>query len=74
MGYQEGNRNPSKQSEVGERTFSGWLKKGLKHSRLPSGSILVRFSDIDDYLERFAVNNDRVDGIVNNVCRELEIS
>jgi hypothetical protein len=59
---------------VGERTFSGWLKKGLKHSRLPSGSILVRFSDIDDYLERFAVNNDRVDGIVNNVCRELEIS
>jgi hypothetical protein len=56
---------------VSERTFRPWLKKGLKHSRLPSGTILIRFIDIDDYLERFAVKDDQVADIVQEICKEL---
>jgi hypothetical protein len=47
------------------------LKKGLKHSRLPSGTILVRFSDIDEFLESFAVNDDQVDEIVNEILEGI---
>ena len=56
---------------VSERTMRDWLKDGLKHSRLQSGTVLIRYADIDSYLERFAVNNDRVDHIVNEVIREV---
>ena len=56
---------------ISERTFRDWLKRGLKYSQLPSGTILVRFSDIDQYLERFSANDDQVDRIVKDVCEEL---
>lgn len=56
---------------ISERTFRGWLKQGLKYSQLPSGTILVRFSDIDDFLARFSVNDDRINKLVENVCEEL---
>jgi hypothetical protein len=38
---------------VSIRTFRKWLKNGLKHSCLPSGVILVKFQDIDEFLENF---------------------
>ena len=57
---------------VCERTFRDWLKQGLKYSRLPSGTILVRFSDIDEYLERFAVNDNQVDQIVSETLKEMK--
>ncbi len=58
---------------VGEKTFRGWLKQGLKHSRLASGSILVRYRDIDKYLEHFVVNDDQVSAIVDEVCKEMDV-
>ena len=57
---------------VSERTFRPLLKKGLRHVRLPSGTILVRYKDIDEFLERFIVDENRVDEIVDDVCREFE--
>jgi hypothetical protein len=60
-------KTASRYADVGERTFRKWLKQGLKHSRLSSGTILVRFSDIDDYLERFAIKDDQVKAIVDEV-------
>lgn len=57
---------------ISERTFRPWLKQGLKHSRLPSGTILIRFSDIDAFLEGFAAEQSRVDEIVADICGELE--
>ena len=56
---------------ISERTFRDWLKQGLKYSRLPSGTILVRFSDIDDWLEGFTVNDDQVSKIVDEVLADL---
>lgn len=56
---------------ISERTFRDWLKRGLKYSQLPSGTILVRFKDIDDYLEGFSSNDDQVDKVVQEVCEGL---
>lgn len=57
---------------VSERTFRPWLKTGLRHVRLPSGTILVRYSDIDAFLEKFAVDLNDVDRIVDEVIGELQ--
>jgi excisionase family DNA binding protein len=43
---------------VSVRTFRDWLKDGLKHSKLPSGTILIKPASIDEYLEQFEVCKD----------------
>jgi hypothetical protein len=54
---------------VSERTFRTWLKQGLRHSRLESGTILVRLSAIDEFLESFSVKQDadQIDQLVNEI-------
>jgi hypothetical protein len=56
---------------VSERTFRDWLHMGLRHARLPSGRILVRFADIDTYLERFCDSANRADRIVDEIMSEV---
>ncbi len=48
-----------------------WLKDGLKHSRLPSGTVLIKIAWLDEFLESFAEKEDRVDRIVNEAMRGL---
>jgi len=57
---------------ISERTFRDWLHSGLKHSRLPSGTILIRYSEIDTYLEQFANDENRLDRIVDEIMAELK--
>lgn len=57
---------------VSERNFRDWLHKGLRHARLPSGRILIRFADIDAYLERFCDSENQVDRIVNQIMNEVK--
>jgi hypothetical protein len=56
---------------VSERTFRTWLKQGLRHSRLGTGTILVRLSAIDEYLESFSVERDvdQVDQLVKEILK-----
>lgn len=61
----------AKYAGVGERIFRGWPKLGLKHVRLPSGKILVKFSDIDSFLEKYQVNEDQIEKIVGDTMKEL---
>lgn len=60
----------AKYAGIGERTFRDWLRQGLKHSRLPTGTILIRYCAIDDFLERFTVDDEQVDRIVEEVLAE----
>ena len=53
------------------RSFRDLLKQGLPHSKLPSGTILVRLADIDAFLGKYAVNENRIDAIVNEVMAEV---
>lgn len=56
---------------ISERTMRDWLKDGLKHSRLPSGTVLIKYEWIDAYLEAFAAKEDQVDKIVNETLRNF---
>ena len=56
---------------ISERSFRDWLKDGLRHSRLSTGTILVAFAAIDEYLERFEVSRNQVDNIVDEVMQKL---
>lgn len=64
-------KDGAKYSAVKERTFRDWLKAGLKHSRLPSGTILIRYSWIDEWLEKYQVNENQVQKIVDEVIKEF---
>ncbi|MBN2178230.1 MAG: hypothetical protein JW743_02220 [Deltaproteobacteria bacterium] len=56
---------------VKERTFRKWLREGLRYSRLPSGTVLVKYSEIDKFLESFEVGESCVDQIVEEVVSDL---
>jgi excisionase family DNA binding protein len=64
-------KNAAKYADVSERTIREWLKEGLKHSRLPSGTIRIRYSDIDEYLEQFQVNDNLVDTVVDEIMNDF---
>lgn len=56
---------------ISERSFRKLLTQGLKHSRLKTGTILIRFSDIDDFLNQFQVVEDEVEKITDEVLAEF---
>ncbi len=58
---------------VSDRTFREWLKSGLRYVRLPSGTMLIKYERINEFLESFAVDENQVDQIVSEVCKEMEI-
>ena len=66
---------PKKGAEYADvciRTFRSWLKNGLKHSRLGPNSVLVKYKHIDEYLEQFEENDNKIDQIVNSVLKEIK--
>ena len=64
-------KEAAKYAGVSVRTLRDWLKDGLRHSRLSTGTILVAYAAIDEYLARFEVHSNQVDDIVNDVMQEL---
>ena len=64
-------KNAAKYADVSERTIREWLKEGLKHSRLPSGTIRIRYIDIDEYLEQFQINDNLVDAVVEEIMNDF---
>ena len=55
---------------LGERTVRGLLKRGLRFSRLPSGTILVKYEWIDQFLENLEEGN-VLEKIADEVCKDL---
>lgn len=64
-------KKAAKYADVSERTFREWLKNGLKHSRLNAKTIRIRYSDIDEFLDRFQVDEHLVDDLVDSVMRDF---
>lgn len=58
-------------SGVSPRTVRKWLKQGLKHSRLSSGTVIISFDAVDEFLSSFEVQNDEVERIVEELEKRL---
>ena len=58
---------------VSERTFRKWLKQGLKHTRLNTSTILIKYIWIDAFLESFLEQENEVERIVNETLREFRL-
>ena len=57
---------------LSERTLRNLLKNSnLKHSRLPSGTILIGTTAIDEFLAQYEVGPNRVDALVDQVVGEI---
>jgi hypothetical protein len=58
-------------ADVSERTFRDWLKAGLPHYRLPTGIILISYSDIDVYLDQFRKDGTKVSAIADQIMEDF---
>ena len=59
---------------MSERSVRSLLKEGLRHSRLPSGTVLISIQAIDEYLKKFEVDaSSEVDKIVSSIAKEINI-
>jgi hypothetical protein len=56
---------------ISPRTMRKWLNQGLRHSRLPSGTIILSFDAVDEFLSSFEVQNDEVERIVEELEKQL---
>lgn len=54
---------------LSERTVRELLKQGMPHIRLGSGTILGKFSEIDEFMERF--RPERTESRVDQIVREI---
>ncbi|MEW5817892.1 MAG: hypothetical protein AB1798_21170 [Spirochaetota bacterium] len=64
-------RSAAAYAGVSTGTARSWLREGLPFSRLPSGTILVRFTDIDNFLARYREGN-KVDILVQEIIEGLK--
>jgi hypothetical protein len=68
----------AKYASVSSKVFYGWLKDGLRHSRLANGRILTTYDAIDEFLERFEVTdteahpNEKVDQHIQNLKQKMQ--
>ena len=65
-------KEAAKYAGVSKVTFRRWLKDGLRHSKLRSGTILVNTALIDEYLSKFEVKESAsIDRVVNDVVTQI---
>ncbi len=59
---------------LSERTVRSLLKTGdLPHFRLRSGTVLIAYSDVDEWIERYKVGSgpDYVEQVVEEIASEM---
>lgn len=56
----------AERSDVSPRTVRTWLKEGLPHSKV-RGTILIKFEQLDVFLESYSVSDNQIDRIVDEV-------
>ncbi len=64
----------AKYADVSKRTVEKWLRNGLNCSHPSTGLRLIKFQWVDEYLEKFAVSENRVDEMVNQVIAKVRSS
>jgi excisionase family DNA binding protein len=62
-------KQAAKYAGVSERTFRDWLRRGLKHARLPSDHILVSYAAVDAWLNEFVETETQAGRIVGETMQ-----
>ena len=57
---------------ISERSFRKWLKDGLRHVVMNTGTIIIKYSWVDEYLTGFETVENDVDRIVCEVENEFQ--
>jgi hypothetical protein len=65
-------KQAARYSGLSERTIRGLLKQGLRHSRLASGTVLLKIEWIDAFFLQFEVRANEADRIVEAVMKGLK--
>jgi len=66
-------KDVAKYAGVSERTVRNWLKEGLRHSRLRTGRILIKYAWLDEFLEPLSDQVSEVDRVVKEVLRDFNL-
>ena len=56
----------AERSDVSPRTVRTWLKDGLPYSKI-RGTVLIKFEQLDAFLESYSASNNEIDSIVEEV-------
>lgn len=56
---------------VCKRTFEEWLKAGLPYVKLPSGTRLVAYRDIDRWLEQFRKGGSEIEQLADRLLEDF---
>jgi hypothetical protein len=56
---------------VSPRTMRKWLKQDLRHARLPSGTILIKYDAVDEFISKYEEQQNVADLIVAELEKEL---
>ena len=59
----------AERSDVSPRTVRSWLKDGLPYSKV-RGTILIKFDQLDAFLESYSVSDNEIDSIIEEVMRK----
>jgi excisionase family DNA binding protein len=62
-------KQASEYAGVSERTLRDWLKQGLRHSRLQSGHILIKYGWLDEFLEQYETQESQADLIIKEMVK-----
>ena len=54
-----------------ERTIRKWLTMGLCYSKMPGGCILIKFTDVDDFLNKYKHNSNEVEAMVEDLIKRI---
>jgi AMMECR1 domain-containing protein len=64
-------KSAARYAGVSERKFRDLVKDGLRHVRLPTGTILTQPDWIDEYYQQFEADPGRLDAIVDDVLADI---
>ena len=60
----------SRYAGVSDKTLRTWLKNGLRHARLPSGMVLIKYTWLDEFIKGF---EDDSENEANRIVDSLKI-
>jgi excisionase family DNA binding protein len=52
---------------ISERTFRNWLKDGMRFSKLPSGTVLIKKEWIDEFITGHEVTGNKIDDLISSL-------